>query len=723
MANKPLTPRLIANKRQIAISLYTAYQSRVGCAPVQKRSMKFSWFLTGVLAVSIVTCCLPSSLLAGGGGENVVIAVNGESLASKRIANEYIALRDIPSVNVVYLYDVPEFEQTDVESFRDRILTPLLEEVDRRNIANQIDCIVYSADFPTAIDVSVDAKKAKIDEGQRKFFAPTASINALTYFYQTVLGGHPGYMSPDANWYMRLTDEFALRNPLLGADAKICDKAIALFHEQKYAEADLLFEQLLKNHASQCSLFYWRARCLARLDKGADATGALTAAVKAGWSYRAFLENDAVFDSIRDDIVYQELVSMLPGITPNDRPTSAFRSQYVWNRNGMRIRDTQLGKRFLLSTVLAVTRNRGTTVDEAVEYLKRAVAADGTRPDGKFVFTWTTDPRTTPRRPFFADTVRALEQLGYEGDIVPAALPKGEAKVLGATIGVATYDWSTTGCQLVPGAIGDNLTSTSGVMRLGAGQTPLTEFLTSGAAGASGTVTEPYNFPFKFPNPFIHVHYARGCSLAEAYYQSVHSPYQLLIVGDALCQPWARFPEFEVAGLSEGDEVKGAVQVEASVVEGAQVLVVAYDIFLDGRRVGRIPEGGKLNFDSKQLPDGYHELRVVALGTYPSESQSRKIIPFLVNNKGVRAELTISAAGNPELTGAVGVRVDCEAASTIEIMHHQQVVGTLTGSERSMDIPCELFGEGPVPLVAVATVEGMQVRSLPARFVVEGNRK
>ena len=85
-------------------------------------------------------------------------------------------------------------------------------------------------------------------------------------------------------------------------------------------------------------------------------------------------------------------------------------------------------------------------------------------------------------------------------------------------------------------------------MSEGAGQTPLSEFLRYGAAGSSGTVTEPFAIAEKFPSPMIQVHYARGCTLAEAFYQSVHGPYQLLIVGDPLCRPWADIPQVSVAG-------------------------------------------------------------------------------------------------------------------------------------------------------------------------------
>ena len=55
----------------------------------------------------------------------------------------------------------------------------------------------------------------------------------------------------------------------------------------------------------------------------------------------------------------------------------------------------------------------------------------------------------------------------------------------------------------------------------------------------------------------IHVHYARGCSLAEAFYQSVCGPYQLLIVGDPLCRPWANIPQVSVAAVAPGAILHG----------------------------------------------------------------------------------------------------------------------------------------------------------------------
>ncbi len=96
-------------------------------------------------------------------------------------------------------------------------------------------------------------------------------------------------------------------------------------------------------------------------------------------------------------------------------------------------------------------------------------------------------------------------------------------------MGSASFAWIASGSKLVPGAIAENLTSLNGKMD-GVGQTKLTEYLAHGAAGSSGAVEEPYSLQQKFPLPFIHETYARGATLAEAFYQSVLGPYQLLIV-------------------------------------------------------------------------------------------------------------------------------------------------------------------------------------------------
>jgi hypothetical protein len=140
-------------------------------------------------------------------------------------------------------------------------------------------------------------------------------------------------------------------------------------------------------------------------------------------------------------------------------------------------------------------------------------------------------------------------------------IPKNKADVQGLLCGVAQFDWNSSRSTIRPGAICENLTSFSGVFTPGFPQTTLAEFMRNGATGSSGTVAEPYAIQNKFPYASVQVHYARGCSLAEAFYQSISGPYQLLIVGDPLSRPWANIAKVQVDGVTAGEKVSGNFHV------------------------------------------------------------------------------------------------------------------------------------------------------------------
>ena len=93
----------------------------------------------------------------------------------------------------------------------------------------------------------------------------------------------------------------------------------------------------------------------------------------------------------------------------------------------------------------------------------------------------------------------------------------------------------------LPGAVADHLTSTAGVLPAGAGQMPATEWLRAGATASYGTVSEPCNYPDKFPRASTLVaRYQAGDTLLEAYWKSVRRPGQGLFVGEPLARPWGR---------------------------------------------------------------------------------------------------------------------------------------------------------------------------------------
>ena len=109
---------------------------------------------------------------AGGGPENLVLVVNADSQTSKLIANYYIQLRDISPRNVIYLGSVPKEEVTSFARFKNRILIPIVKQIQLKGLGEQIDYVVYSADFPTAVKIGEEVTELR---GSSNKTAPRSS--------------------------------------------------------------------------------------------------------------------------------------------------------------------------------------------------------------------------------------------------------------------------------------------------------------------------------------------------------------------------------------------------------------------------------------------------------------------------------------------------------------------------------------------------------------------
>jgi len=390
------------------------------------------------------------------------------------------------------------------------------------------------------------------------------------------------------------------------------------------------------------------------------------------------------------------------------RETVGFRGWYGWGDNGELLETG--GTRYLLSVMLGVTNGRGNTVSEIVRYLSSAAAADGSRPQGTIYYVTNSDVRTKTRSGSFTATVEALDKLGVKAEVVPGTLPERKPDVAGLMTGTPKFDWFASGSTILPGAICENLTSYGGIFKVNAGQTPLSEFLRGGAAGSSGTVIEPYADQSKFPHPSIQLHYARGASLAEAFYQSVHSPYQLLVVGDPLCQPWATIPRVEVvlAGsdepLTPGERLTGEVELVARGQAAEGVAVDRFELFIDGVRLAQAGGEGRFSFDSREIADGYHELRVVGIADTPLETQGRWRMPVWFANHDRSLEIEASPR-QVDRGGRLRVRVRGTGVERTILYATGRVLGRAAGSEATVEIPAELLGRGRVMIHATGRAE------------------
>ncbi|MEX0688657.1 MAG: hypothetical protein WD072_08320 [Pirellulales bacterium] len=382
--------------------------------------------------------------------------------------------------------------------------------------------------------------------------------------------------------------------------------------------------------------------------------------------------------------------------------TEGFRGWYGWGNDGRMLEAG--GNRYLLSAMLGVTAGRGNTVREVAAGLERAAAADGTRPAGTIYLMTNQDIRTTTRSAAFPATVKVLEKLGVKAEIASGTLPKGRHDVAGLMTGTPSFDWAASGSTILPGAICENLTSFGAIFTPSAGQTPLSEFLRAGAAGSSGTVIEPYSIQAKFPHPGIQVHYCRGASLIEAFYQSVNSPYQLLVVGDPLCQPWALIPQVTATladggPLEPGAALAGTVEIVPTAVVSDGGAADRFELFLDGVRVDSCGSGGRLSLDTTSLADGYHELRVVAIAATTVETQGRLVVPVSFANHGRTLTLAVAPQRMP-LAGKVTISLEGEAIDGALVFSTGRVLGRITGGSGTLEVPAVMLGRGRVTIHA-----------------------
>ncbi len=546
------------------------------------------------LAIAIAMLLLAKTTHAGGGPENVLLVVNSANAPSVAIANYFQQLRGIPAINVVNLDWRGGDARTDIQTFREKILTPILTELEKRDLSQQIDYIVYSAGFPWNINFSADVPAGHAAD--QAFANPEASLTGLTYLFNPVLGRNAAaYTAMTSNRYMRLRERS-------GGDVREINTA-----------------------------------------DGGPLPGLIP-------------NNEDTRDGYKR-------------VTNADDPSSigshGFKSWYGWGEKGQRIEAG--GVRYMLSTTLGITFGRGNTATEIVNYLKVSSTADGTNPKGTIYFmdsgSGPAAVRSWTRRPGFPMAVEQLKQLGVKAEIMHEEIPIRQPNVQGLLCGVADFDWGKSGSTIRPGAICENLTSYGGIFDKTASQTPLSAFLRYGAAGTSGTVIEPFSIQNKFPHAMIQVHYARGCSLAEAFYQAVYSPYQLLIVGDPLCRPWANIPEVKVTGAKTGEVLKGKISLRPVAVLPRGGIADRFELFVDGKRVAACAQSGTLDLNTAAFPDGDHELRIVAIENTDIESQGRQIMIVRFDNYGRTIQFEISPKQKIALGEAIRLKASAPAPS------------------------------------------------------------
>lgn len=643
--------------------------------------------LPGVISLAVTT----TAALAGIGPENVAVVVNGDSLDSLAVANAYANLRQIPPSNFVVLHKLSGTEFTDVEKFRSEILKPVLDALRERGLTAQIDCIAYSVDLPYSVNVSGDVKGRKLPQ----VITQTAAINGLTYLGDWVLKGDIDYLRLDINSYARHLLPLPTGKELTALEQSEYAEAMSKYDKKDYTGAIAGLGKLLEMPRRDPNIAYNLACCLALTGKSDEAIAALRKAVSAGWRNYGQTASDTDLASLRNLEGYNQVLRLIKSAHVEVQTGAAFRRSIGWDRGG---EPDPTGARYMLSTCLGVTAGRGNSVDEIIASLRRSQSADFTAPKGTIYFERNGDVRSKTREWGFDSAAAELERIGVKAVVEDGVLPMKRPDVAGAMIGIADFDWKGSQSQMLPGSIVEHLTSLGGMINKGAGQTPCTEFIRNGAGGSSGTVTEPYALQEKFPTPYIHVQYATGFTLAESFYMSLYGPYQLLVIGDPLCRPWAKKVEVKAAGLKDEMTLKGTVPIRPSV--SPSIPIRDFSLYVDGKLARKSKPGAPLNLDGQSLSEGYHEVSVVAERADLTAAQYRlKVAVEVPGNRAIETPAKVTGT----VGSAIQIKLSAKGASSVELFCLGRTVGKLSGSQGVVSVNGSDLGPGSVLLYPIAT--------------------
>jgi tetratricopeptide (TPR) repeat protein len=663
---------------------------------------------------------MPIRSQAGGGPETTLIVVNGDSTISLSIANAYIRMRDIPESHVVWLHDLPSRETITIDDYRERIWNPIRNYLSENDLEDIIDTIAYSADFPYRVNFANDLQLNKLK--RNRYRGQIASLTGLTYFARRVEAGNLGYLGINKYFRRDLAPRFSPPRPSTESERRLHEEGMKALKAENYEGAVEILRSAVAGYQWNAAAWYDLARGLAALGREDETLEALSKAVDMGWAHSLQVRSDSHLKRMSGDEKYDALVERMRTMMGTFETARGFRSRYAWTRADEPIRPARGGSldRYYLSVFLAHTGVRGNSVPEVLSYLRAAVSSDGSIPGGTVYLMENADVRSSARESYFRSTAAALKERGREAEILHGNLPRWKNDVIGAVLGVKHFNWDRSESRLLPGAIVESMTSYGGYFGSKA-QTKLTEFLRFGAAGSSGAVAEPYAIQEKFPVSHLHVYYSDGSSLAEAFYQSIEVPYQLVVVGDPLARPFAHFARMRMAEPDANKPWSGRVLLRPNIKPAKGRLIKGVELWVDGRLVDEAEPGNGFLWDTATVEDGSHDVRIVAVDDSVIETRSYLRLDVFVANTGHRIDvndldLPVTLGDDVVLSGSA------ENARQIRVQQGARSLATAKVIDRHWQarVPSSTLGLGETILFVRATfTDGSACRSRPVTVRVQ----
>ncbi len=593
-----------------------------------------------ILCLSVLTTLMAApGAPAAPGADNTLLVVNADSPLSRTVANLYLQQRPLSRHHTVWLRNPPASGSITMATFREKVLEPVLQAMEERGVADDIDVIIYSADFPYRVYIEKAVRKAGLR--YNKYVGIAASLSGLTWFANLVRAERADFIAPFANGYYRheLGLISAVTKIMTAEDRKKRSRVRALVRSKRYAKALNLLDPLVTAYPGYWELHLLRARALAGLGQIDAALAALAKLPEQGYRKSLALRNVKEFQPLLQKPAFQRILARMDDPRRRFEQPIAFSRRRHWSRS--RLPHSQDFDRYYLAALLAYTGQRGNSLPEIRKLLARSIRADGSHPQGTVYLMENENVRTETRQPWYAITCHRLAELNRKCEILTrgqngedGVIPFRRNDIIGLVTGYRHLPWKRHHSSMLPGAIAEALTSYGGDFD-NPSQSKLSVFLRHGASGSSGAVAEPYAIAQKFPLPLMHVYYALGYSLGEAWYQAVASPYQTILVGDPLTRPFAPKALFQTDYPPEPWRHQVEIRFQAEAAEN----IDHYQVWIDGLPAGTTSGDRPIQLDTTRFADGTHEFIFTAAGKPPLEQRTSRRVWLRIDNHGLSPTL------------------------------------------------------------------------------------
>lgn len=370
------------------------------------------------------------------------------------------------------------------------------------------------------------------------------------------------------------------------------------------------------------------------------------------------------------------------------------------------------------SMLLGVAGSRGTDTETVIRTLRYGQAADRSAPRGTIYWFTSKDIRSEMREWQFPIANNEVRQMRIRTSLEEGQ-PRDLPGIMGLQMGAQNVDAERAGRHL-PGSMAEHLTSYAAIFH-----TPyhnkLTDWIRAGATASAGAVTEPYSLWTKFPHARFFTHYVRGNTMLESFYLSLRSPTQILLVGEPLARPWAPRLSLTLVALDDGPLQDTAHFMVAAFPEIPNVQL-AFRIFLNDAFMADGVGGGAFSFDTRELADGYHELRAVSYAPGPLVQTAMTRFGFHASNHGRAVYIDAPANGaklNLYKPLVMEARSDGEP-ERLELVHNERILAEAPGGEARFTVDPMRLGPGPVRVqVRAVYPDNMRVHSAPLELVIE----